>query len=107
MGEASHDTLLNGMGSRGGNKVLLGSFVHSTSREALEYLHDTGVFVDGDGVIVAIEPDCDRSKAEDEIVPRLGWDKTQVEVVSSKKGQFFFPGFIGASQIPPFDLEGE
>ena len=79
--------------------------MHSRSRENLEYLHETGVFVNGEGVIVAIESDCDRSRAEDEIVPRLGWDKTQVEVVNSKKGQFFFPGFIGMSRVPP-DLPG-
>lgn len=97
MGEAGHDTFLSAMGSRGGNKVFLGSFVHSKSREKLEYLDDTGVFVDGKGVIVALERDCDRRKAEDEVIPKLGWEKNHVEIVNAKKGLFFFPGFIGMS----------
>ncbi|KAL2176757.1 uncharacterized protein P884DRAFT_202088 [Thermothelomyces heterothallicus CBS 202.75] len=76
------------------NKVFLGSFVHSKVLDELEYLHQTAVFVDKSGTIVAIEKDCDESKARETVLPRLGWAEADVEVVKAKEGQFFFPGFI-------------
>ena len=75
--------------------LFLGSFIHSKSLDVLEYLHDTAVFVDEKGVIVAIERDCDLKKAEETIYPKLGWTRSDVTVRTAKPGQFFFPGFIG------------
>lgn len=77
------------------NKVFLGSFVHSKALNKLEYLHQTAVFVDKSGKIIAIEKDCDESKARELIFPRFGWAEADVEVVKAKEEQFFFPGFIG------------
>ncbi|KAL2153786.1 hypothetical protein VTH82DRAFT_4941 [Thermothelomyces myriococcoides] len=76
------------------NKVFLGSFVHSKALNKLEYLHQTAVFVDKSGKIIAIEKDCDESKARELIFPRFGWAEADVEVVKAKEEQFFFPGFI-------------
>ncbi len=36
------------------NQVFLGTFVHSKTLEQLEYLHDTAVFVDKTGKMVAV-----------------------------------------------------
>ncbi|KAH7353450.1 guanine deaminase [Plectosphaerella cucumerina] len=111
MGEASHDSKLDAMGPAGGNKVYIGTFVHSRTREALELLHDTGVFVDGRGTIVAVEPDCHAARAREVICPRLGWDGADVEVIAVRQGQFFFPGFIDthvhASQYPNVGIFGK
>ncbi|KAH6685706.1 guanine deaminase [Plectosphaerella plurivora] len=114
MGEASHDSKLDGMGPAGGNnKVYIGTFVHSRTREALELLHDTGVFVDAAGTIVAVEPDCHAAKARDVVCPRLGWDGAalEVEILTARPGQFFFPGFIDthvhASQYPNVGIFGK
>ena len=81
--------------------LFLGTFIHSKSLEELEFLHDTAVCVDEKGTIVAITQGCDRSKAEEIVLPRLGWKKGDVTVNTAKEGQFYFPGFIGLySQHP-------
>ncbi len=81
----------------GGKSLFLGNFIHSKSLDGLEYLHDTAVFVDEKGVIVAIENECDQKKAEETIFPKLGWTAGDISVKVSKAHQFFFPGFIGLS----------
>ena len=81
--------------------LLLGSFVHSKSLTELEFLHDTALCVDEIGVIVAIEQKCDQKKAEETLLPKLGWSIGEVSVRTAKPGQFFFPGFIG-SFLPLF-----
>ncbi|ROT40736.1 guanine deaminase [Sodiomyces alkalinus F11] len=100
-----------GPGSLNANKLFLGNFVHSKTREELEYLHSAGVFVDTTGVIVAIEPECDLAKAREHVFPRLGWESEHVQVVACKPGQFFFPGFIDthihASQYPNAGIFGK
>jgi guanine deaminase len=75
--------------------LYLGSFIHSKSLDELEYLHDTAVCVDENGVIVAIEKDYDLKKAEETLFPKLHWAIGDVTVKTAKPGQFFFPGFIG------------
>lgn len=77
------------------NQLFLGTFVHSKTREELDYLHDTAVCVDASGTIVAVETACDLKRAEGELLPRLGWTASDVDVRVGKEGQFFFPGFIG------------
>ena len=77
--------------------LYLGSFVHSKSLDELDYLHDTAVLVDDKGVIVAIEPKCDQTKAEETLFPNLGWKTGEVSIRTSAPGQFYFPGFIGQS----------
>ncbi len=78
-----------------GKSLFLGSFIHSKSLDELEYLHNSAVCVDGNGVIVAIEKDYDLKKAEETLFPKLGWSVGDVTVRTTKSGQFFFPGFIG------------
>ncbi|OLN97382.1 putative guanine deaminase 1 [Colletotrichum chlorophyti] len=93
------------------NLLFLGTFVHSKTRERLEYLHDAAVCVDSEGTIVAVEEGCDRGKAEAELIPRLGWTTGEVDVHVGKDGQFFFPGFIDthvhASQYPNVGIFGK
>ncbi|GJD00731.1 guanine deaminase [Colletotrichum higginsianum] len=62
------------------NQLFLGTFVHSKTREALEYLHDAAVCVDTSGTIVAVETGYDLARAEAELLPRLGWEIGHVEV---------------------------
>ena len=75
--------------------LFLGSFIHCKSLEELEFLHDTAICVDEKGLIVAIKSGFDQSKAEEVLLPKLGWTKAEVTVKVAKPGQFFFPGFIG------------
>jgi len=75
-------------------QVFIGSFIHCLSKSELEYLHDTAVFVDEKGVILRVEGSCNVEKAR-EVVKELGWDG-EVGFKVGGKGQFFFPGFIGA-----------
>ena len=82
--------------------LFLGSFIHSKSLDELEYLHDTAICVDQNGVIVAVEPGYNLSKAEEVLFPKLGWKKEEVSVKVAKEGQFFFPGFIGLSHYCSF-----
>ncbi|KAM0328176.1 hypothetical protein ACHAQA_005583 [Verticillium albo-atrum] len=111
MGEAIHDRPLGGLASIASNKLFLGTFIHSKSRESLEYLHSTAVCVDASGTIAAVEPDCDLTRAKDELLPRLGWDASTVTITTAAPGQFFFPGFIDthvhASQYPNVGIFGK
>ncbi|KAJ0163565.1 putative guanine deaminase [Colletotrichum tanaceti] len=93
------------------NQLFLGTFVHSKTREALEYLHNAVVCVDTSGTIVAVETGYDLARAEAELLPRLGWEMGHVEVNVGRDGQFFFPGFIDthvhASQYPNVGIFGK
>jgi guanine deaminase len=75
--------------------LFLGSFVHCKTLDALETWHDAAVFVDERGVIVAIEKEMDLKRAKDTLIPRMGWMEEEYAVRATKKGEFFFPGFIG------------
>jgi guanine deaminase len=75
--------------------LFLGSFVHCKSLDKLETWHNAAVFVDENGVIVAIEQDMDLQRAKDTLIPRMGWVQGEYAVHMAKKGGFFFPGFIG------------
>ncbi|KXJ95690.1 guanine deaminase [Microdochium bolleyi] len=93
------------------HQLFLGSFVHSIALGQLEYLHSTAICVDSSGKIVAVQRDCDRSTAEQSLLPRLGWDLNHVTVTESGQGQFFFPGFIDthvhAPQYPNVGIFGK
>ena len=78
------------------NSIFIGTFIHSRSLDVLEYLHDTAIFVNEKGIIVRIEPACDREKAEKILAPKLGWSADEFNVTIAQDEQFFFPGFIGA-----------
>lgn len=71
----------------------LGTFIYSKTQEELEYLHNTAVFVDEKGKIVAIEKDVDESSVKNTL-SKLGW-KPDTPLHMCKGEQFFFPGFIG------------
>lgn len=82
--------------NRSQKSLFLGSFIYSKSLDELKYFHDTAIFVDDKGTIVAIEEKCDQGKAEEVIFAKLNWKKTEdVPIHVTKPGQFFFPGFIG------------
>jgi guanine deaminase len=81
------------------NQLFLGLFVHSKALDELEYLHNTAVCVDKSGTIVAVERECDEARARETLFPRLGWEPNEVDVVCTREGQFFFPGFIGEYAI--------
>jgi guanine deaminase len=83
-----------------GKSLFLGSFMQCKSLDMLETWHNAAVFVDENGVIVAIEKECDAKKAGTEVCLKLGWDIEGVTVRSTKTGQFFFPGFIGKFSLP-------
>lgn len=75
--------------------LFFGTFIHSKSLDELEQLKDCAVFVDDDGVIAAIEPNCSQRRAEEEIFSKLGWSRGDFNVLIANADQFFFPGFIG------------
>lgn len=85
------------MSSQAKKTLFLGTFIHSKSLEELQQLKDCAVFVDDNGVIAAIEPNCSHQRAEEEIFSRLGWSRGDVNVLVANADQFFFPGFIGQS----------
>ncbi|KAF6803312.1 guanine deaminase [Colletotrichum musicola] len=94
------------------NQLFLGTFVHSRTKEELEYLHDTAVCVDAAGTIVAVEGECGSlARAEEVLFPRLGWTRGEVQTHEAKEGEFFFPGFIDthvhASQYPNVGIFGK
>ncbi|KAI1876685.1 uncharacterized protein JN550_000757 [Neoarthrinium moseri] len=93
------------------NQVFLGSFIHSKKLDELEYLHNTAVCVDKSGKIVAVEAEHDVEKNLDTLYSKLGWDASNVDVHSTKEGQFFFPGFIDthihAPQYPNAGIFGK
>lgn len=76
------------------NTVFYGTFIHSKSLDELEYLHNTAVFVDKEGKIVAVERECDLTTALTIKVSELGWNP-DVAIEAPREGQFFFPGLIG------------
>lgn len=80
-----------------GKSLFVGTFIHCKTLDELEYWHNTAVFVDQKGTIVAIEKDCDQQQAEQTILPKLGWTTRDISVHIAKEHQFFFPGFIGSS----------
>lgn len=70
-------------------RVFFGSFVHSLSKRRIEYLTDTLLAVDEDGLISFVQS----SVSPDEIQPLLhaqGWQ--DAEVVVLRKGEFIIPG---------------
>ncbi|UNI22020.1 Guanine deaminase [Purpureocillium takamizusanense] len=77
------------------SQVLLGTFVHSKTAQALEYMHNTAIAVDSHGTVVGIERDADDvESAKGKLLASLGWCESDVHVCASREGQFFFPGFI-------------
>ncbi|KAI1503127.1 hypothetical protein F5X99DRAFT_376975 [Biscogniauxia marginata] len=93
------------------NQLFLGTFIHSKKLNELQYLHNTAVCVNTSGKIVAVEPECDQTKAETTLYPNLGWTVGNVTVTTGKDGQFFFPGFIDthlhAPQYPNIGIFGK
>ncbi|KAH8802885.1 hypothetical protein F5884DRAFT_488521 [Xylogone sp. PMI_703] len=91
--------------------LYMGTFVHCKDLDHLEFLHNAAVCVDEKGTIVAVDKDCDRSKAEQTLFPKLGWSTENVTVRAAKSDQFFFPGFIDthihASQYPNAGIFGK
>jgi hypothetical protein len=79
--------------------LFLGSFVHCKNLDELETWHNAAVFVDERGVIVSIEKDTDLQHAKNTLVPRIGWVEGEYTVRQAKKGEFFFPGFIGMFNV--------
>ncbi len=75
--------------------LFLGRFIHSTSLNTLEYLDHCALCVDERGTIVAVERPCDLQRAEEVVLPRLGWGRGEVVVCTAGEEEFFFPGFIG------------
>ncbi|KIH88859.1 guanine deaminase [Sporothrix brasiliensis 5110] len=88
------------------NQIFFGTFVHTPALDQIEYLHDTIVAVEATGVIFAIEelPPIGRHNPvawiRSSLLPNLGW-AADTAITATRPGQFFFPGFIGASP-PPF-----
>lgn len=79
-------------------KVFVGSFIHCKSLEELDILHDAAVFVDEKGQIKAVVKDIKEPQDDAALkatFTELGWNESEVSVMRAKKGQFFFPGFIG------------
>lgn len=100
------------------NQLFLGTFIYSKSRDVLNYLHNTAVFVEGvTGRIVAIERDCDRTRTVDEVLVHLGWSAAETKILdtttpdASGDVKFFFPGFVDthihASQYPNAGIFGK
>lgn len=79
--------------------ICSGTFIHSESQKALEYIHDAVVCVDAQGTIVRVEKECgdDLTQVREKLLKELGWEEGEVDFVTGKEGQFFFPGFIGKS----------
>lgn len=66
------------------NQVFIGTFIHSKALDELEYLHNTAVFVEGPtGTIVAVERECDHTRALDETFNRLGWSAAECKIYDS------------------------
>ncbi|UKZ73552.1 hypothetical protein TrVFT333_001199 [Trichoderma virens FT-333] len=75
--------------------LLLGTFVHSKTRQDLDFLHKAGIAIDVQGKIAAIERDAqDLSEVKARLLGKLGWDEAEVDVTEAAEGQFFFPGFV-------------
>ncbi|EQK98326.1 guanine deaminase [Ophiocordyceps sinensis CO18] len=94
------------------NQVLVGTFVHSRTREQLEVLEEGAVGVDKGGKIVGVETRRgEGAAAKEQLLGRLGWSEGDVDVVACKPSQFFFPGFIDthvhAPQYPNVGIFGK
>ena len=77
-------------------QILLGTFCHSVSRTELDILHDAAVAVDEAGKIVAVVKGAGSiAAAKAQALKETGWAEGDVSVSEAKRGQFFFPGFIG------------
>jgi guanine deaminase len=74
-------------------RVLHGTAIHSKSLTEIEYLRNTLIGVDENGVIAFLERDVEAGKIE-EIVVKHGWslDDSETERVSLKRGEFLIPG---------------
>jgi guanine deaminase len=83
-----------------GKSLFIGTFIHCKTLDKLEFWHNTAVFVNEAGVVVAVEKDCDQKKAGETVFPKLGWSG-DISVHIAGKNQFFFPGFIGLLEFPP------
>lgn len=110
------------------NRLFLGTFIHATTLNQLEYLHDAAIFVEGStGRIVAIEKGCElgtQAEVVKEAFAKLGWDQAETKIIditsssspnrtTERKGgvKFFFPGFVDthihASQYPNAGIFGK
>ena len=94
-------------------QIFTGTFIHSTSRTELEYLHNAIICVDENGLIVKVSKDVtDVTAVMQQLRESLGWaDRDDVSVHACQEGQFFFPGFIDthvhASQYPNVGIFGK
>ena len=84
----------------GARSLFVGTLIHSKSLDELEYLDDTAVFVDENGVIVAIQSKYSQTDAREieAIFHKLAWSREDIAIKTAKAGEFFFPGFIGNSR---------
>jgi guanine deaminase len=96
---------------QGRKRVFVGSFVHSLSLRKLEYLRNTLLAVDEQGVIAFIvsdKPASASTNGEQEqqqdkgiqtqedvqfILSQQGWDISDTQVVWLKRGDFIIPGY--------------
>ncbi|RDA95201.1 hypothetical protein CP533_1877 [Ophiocordyceps camponoti-saundersi (nom. inval.)] len=93
-------------------QLFLGTFVHSKTREELEFLHDAAVAVDTQGQIVGIKAGLGSlTEAKEKLLESLGLKEEDVDVCACGQGQFFFPGFIDthvhAPQYPNVGIFGK
>ncbi|PNY29864.1 Fuanine deaminase [Tolypocladium capitatum] len=112
LSSAARPSRPNGSNGPNGNQLFLGTFVHSKTREELEFLHDAAVAVDGRGQIAGIDAASGGVEAaKEKLLRRLGWGEGEVDVHACEPGQFFFPGFIDthlhASQYPNVGIFGK
>ncbi|PHH89887.1 hypothetical protein CDD83_5027 [Cordyceps sp. RAO-2017] len=94
------------------SQVLLGTFVHSKTRQELEFLHEAAVGVDKHGKIVGIESGHGSVEAaKEQLLASLGWKEDEVKVTACRREQFFFPGLIDthvhAPQYPNVGIFGK
>lgn len=77
--------------------IYFGTFVFSQSLDTFSYQRDAVVCVDEKGIIKAFEKEYQQGVTVSEtLLNRLGWKESDVTILRSQKGQFFFPGFIGS-----------
>ncbi|KKA31121.1 hypothetical protein TD95_000603 [Thielaviopsis punctulata] len=92
------------------NKIFAGTFIHSKTREKLEYLHNTAIAVSAEGVIVAICSKDDSQAAVQAVLKETQWPGDTETLILGDK-QFFFPGLIDthvhASQYPNVGIFGK
>lgn len=78
--------------------VAVGTFVHSQTRQELEFLHNTVICVDGHGKIAKIDKAAEQEDVQAKAhaaIDELGWKREEVDWHVCETGQYFFPGFIG------------